>query len=133
MVNLCKRENLLSKEHNGDYIDVKIIKEKFDLGLDSINIAPEFGVIETNTYLELIKDNQKMIDTFFQICYDSKKWIKWVDDKFNPFDNKLELIKICGHYVLSNDEFVKQIKSNLIGVDEAIKNNLKNKLFELHG
>ncbi len=133
MVNLCKKENLLSKEHNGDYIDVKIIKEKFDLGLDSINIAPEFGVIETNTYLELIKDSQEMIDTFFQICYDSKKWVKWVDDKFNPFDNKLELIKICGHYILSNDEFVKRIKSNLIGVDEVIKNNLKNKLFELHG
>ena len=38
MVNLAKKYNFISKEHNGDYIPVSIIKEKFDLGLDSINI-----------------------------------------------------------------------------------------------
>jgi hypothetical protein len=56
MIIYVKSHNLISKEHNGDYISVSVIKEKFNLGLDSINIAPEFGLIETLTYL---KDNMK--------------------------------------------------------------------------
>ena len=32
------------------------MKLRFDLGLDSINIAPEFGQIETLCYLEAISD-----------------------------------------------------------------------------
>jgi D-tagatose-1,6-bisphosphate aldolase subunit GatZ/KbaZ len=54
MITVAKKHNLISKEHNGDYIPVSIIKEKFDLGLDSINIAPEFGLIETQTYINEI-------------------------------------------------------------------------------
>lgn len=133
MVKLCRDENLISKEHNGDYIDVNIIKEKFNLGLDSINIAPEFGVIETNTYLQSIANDKDLIDKFFDICYQSKKWTKWVDESFNPHDNKIELIKICGHYVFSNDEFILEIKTKLDGIDSIIKTNIKNKLYQLYG
>jgi hypothetical protein len=125
MVNLAKKYHFLSKEHNGDYIPVSIIKEKFSLGLDSINIAPEFGLIETQTYI----DNGINIDKFWKICYDSKRWEKWVGHEFDPFTQKEELIKICGHYVLSTPEFLK-IKPN---IDNKIKTNIKNKLKELHG
>ena len=54
MINIQKN-NVLSKEHNGDYMPEKLINEKMSLGLDSINIAPEFGLIETETYLDKIK------------------------------------------------------------------------------
>ena len=124
MVTLGKQYNLITKEHNGDYIPVSIIKEKFTLGLDSINIAPEFGLIETQTYI----DNGIDIDKFWKICYDSKRWEKWVDSNFNPFTQKEELIKICGHYVLSTPEFL-DMKPN---IDDKIKNNIKNKLKELY-
>ena len=50
MVAVAKQNNLKSKEHNGDYISEELIKLKMDSGLDSINIAPEFGLIETDTY-----------------------------------------------------------------------------------
>jgi len=132
MVQLAKKYNFLSKEHNGDYIPVSIIQEKFNLGLDSINIAPEFGLIETQTYLDEIK-NDEILETYFQICYDSKKWVKWVDKDFDPFNNKIELIRICGHYVLSNDRFLSQIKSTLPGIDKKIKENITKKLYELYG
>ena len=131
MVNLAKKYNFISKEYNGDYIPVSIIKEKFNLGLDSINIAPEFGLLETQTYIDEIKDNE-ILETYFQICYDSKKWVKWVDSNFDPFNNKIELIKICGHYVLSYPEFLTKIKSNIPNIDSKIKSNIKNKLKELH-
>jgi hypothetical protein len=130
MIKVAKKHNLISKEHNGDYIPSDLIKEKFRLGLDSINIAPEFGLIETQTYLDNIKDNN-LLDIFFNICYNSKRWEKWVDNKFNPHENKIELIKICGHYILSNEEFQTQIKSNLKDIDKKIKDNIKLKLNEL--
>ena len=124
MVNVAKHWGLISKEHNGDYIPSELIKEKMSLGLDSINIAPEFGLIETQTYI----NNGINLDKFWKICYNSKRWEKWVGSDFDPFTQKEELIKICGHYILSNPEFL-DIKPN---IDLQIKSNIKEKLYELH-
>jgi len=123
MIKVAKKWNLLSKEHNGDYIPPQLIKEKMTLGLDSINIAPEFGLLETNSYLKEGID----IDKFWKICYESKRWEKWVDSNFDPFVEKEKLIKICGHYVLSHPDFLS-IKPN---INDVIKNNIKEKLYEL--
>jgi len=125
MITVANNHDLLSKEHNGDYIPTRLIKEKFSLGLDAINIAPEFGLIETQSYL----DNGIDVEQFYTICYNSKRWEKWVDEKFNPYTQKLELIKICGHYVLSTPEFLN-IKPN---IDNIIKLNIKQKLNNLYG
>ena len=124
MIQVVKNHNLLSKEHNGDYIPVGLIKEKMNLGLDAINIAPEFGLIETLSYIKEGID----IDKFWKICYDSKRWEKWVNSDFDPYTQKLDLIKICGHYVLSTPEFLK-IKPN---INPQIKINIKEKLHELY-
>jgi len=131
MVSVCKKHNLLSKEHNGDYISTRIIKEKFNLGLDAINIAPEFGLIETQTYLDNIKD-AALFNKFWKICYESKKWVKWVNKDFDPKENKLELIKISGHYVISNPEFISSVKSNIPNIDSLVKKNVYNKLYDLY-
>ena len=124
MIKVVNNYGLLSKEHNGDYIPINLIKEKMELGLDAINIAPEFGLIETLSYINEGID----IDKFWKICYNSRRWDKWVDNNFNPYIQKLDLIKICGHYVLSNPEFLK-IKPN---IDDKIKFNIKKKLNELY-
>lgn len=131
MIEVAKHHGLLSKEHNGDYIPISIIKEKFKLGLDSINIAPEFGLIETQTYLDEIKDD-KLFDIFWSICYESKKWEKWVDANFNPFVEKEKLIKICGHYILSDINFLNKIKIHFPNIDEIIKQNITNKLILMY-
>ena len=124
MVNVCKKHNLLSKEHNGDYIGADLIKEKLSFGLDSINIAPEFGLIETECYLKSGINFEK----FWQICFESKKWMKWVDQSFKPKEQKEQLIKICGHYVFSDEEFMS-IKPN---IDQQIKLEVTKKLNELY-
>lgn len=132
MVEICRKYGLLSKEHNGDYMPVELIHNKFDLGLNSINIAPEFGLIETQTYLDAIPSvDEELLEVFYEICFDSKRWVKWVDSDFIPSDNKIELIKICGHYVLSNKRFINEIKSRLSDIDTLIKRNIKSKLNEL--
>jgi hypothetical protein len=130
MIEIVKKNNFISKEHNGDYIDTNIIYEKFEIGLQTINIAPEFGLIETQTYLEEI-DDESLMSKFYEICYKSNKWIKWVKNDFVPEQNKKELIKICGHYVLSDNEFVDEIKIKFPNIDYKIKKNIENKLNEL--
>ena len=67
------------------------------------------------------------IEDYFQICYDSKRWEKWVNDEFIPQDNKKQLIDICGHYVFSEDSF-KNIKPN---IDEKIQQKIREKLRRL--
>lgn len=127
MINVCKKYDLKTKEHNGDYLSNIQIKERFDLGLDSINIAPEFGQLETLCYLQEIQ-NTDMFDKVYEICYSSKRWEKWVKDDFNPLIQKEEIIKICGHYILSEPKFLK-IKPN---IDTKIKTVLADKLREIH-
>jgi hypothetical protein len=131
MIKIAKKYNLLSKEHNGDYISESVIKQKFSLGLDSINIAPEFGLIETQTYLDHIR-KEDIFNSYWDICYKSNKWVKWVKEDFNPIENKLDLIKICGHYVLSDKNFLSDVKNKLPNLDLEIKNNIKIKLKSLH-
>lgn len=125
MINISKKYNLLTKEHNGDYLSKDDINKRFELGLSAINIAPEFGVFETDIILENI--NNDTFDKFFKICYNSKKWKKWVDKEFNPFENKKELIRICGHYQFNTKEFL-----NLnIKLDNIIKEKLYKKIKDL--
>jgi len=133
MIEVAGIWNLYSKEHNGDYISTSLIKEKFDLGLDAINIAPEFGQIETKTYLDKIKQNSELFGILYKICYISNKWKKWVDKDFDPIQQKEELINICGHYILSDSDFLLKVKSKFTNIDLEIKNNIKIKLQELHG
>ncbi len=132
MVQMVNSHKLLSKEHNGDYLSSDLITEKFSLGLDSINIAPEFGQIETRAYLDKVRTlAPELLETLWGICYESKRWEKWVDASFNPEKNKEELINICGHYVLSHPEFLKEIKPHFPEIDAEIRQKVQKKLEEL--
>jgi len=124
MISVCKKFGKKSKEHNGDYLSNDEYKVRFEMGLDSINIAPEFGQIETLCYLEEMGED---IDEYYNICYESKRWEKWVDKDFVPEDNKKELIEICGHYVFSDESFL-DIKPD---IDDKIKKVIKEKLRSL--
>ena len=130
-IDVCKKWNLYSKEHNGDYLSSREIWDKFGVGLHAINIAPEFGQIETQCYLD--KMNKVDIEKFYDICYKSKRWEKWVDKSFKvkkTLKFKKELILICGHYVLSDKKFLT-LKKKYKGIDEVVKTTIKEKLTEL--
>jgi NDP-sugar pyrophosphorylase family protein len=137
MTQLCKKYGFISKEHNGDWVSTDLMREKFELGLDCINVAPELGQIETKAILKQIKKieniekRNELFETFFQVCLKSKKWVKWVSKDFKPDENKEKLINICGHYVFSYKDF-EEIKSKLPNVDRFIKRDLLKKLREYH-
>lgn len=126
--NTISNYNYLSKEHNGDYMDNDLIKSKFANGLDSINIAPEFGFYESSYYIKSIKKyNNNLLTKFYDLCYDSNQWKKWINNNFDITD-KEKLILICGHYVLENPIFVSEIKNKLPDLSSNIKSIMKTKI-----
>lgn len=132
MISAVSNHGLLSKEHNGDFLETSLIKQKFNLGLDAINIAPEFGQIETNVYIDNIKiQSPNLLNRYWQICLDSGRWKKWVSKDFKPELDKEKLIKICGHYVLSNKYFIRDIKNKLQNIDSQVQKKVHDKLEEL--
>ena len=67
----------------------------------------------------------------FQLCYDSKRWEKWVPQDYDPINNKNELIRICGHYIFSEDRFSTLLQQFSIesGISkEKISNSIQNKI-----
>jgi hypothetical protein len=135
LINFCsmvKKYGYLSKEHNGDYMDSNLIKEKFRYGLDAINIAPEFGYYESTSYISAIKKfNPTLLKILYQICYDSNQWKKWVDKNFD-INNQEKLIEICGHYILETPLFIDNIKNKLPDISDIIKNKIKTKFYSIH-
>jgi len=133
MVDVARSFGKISKEHNGDYLENKLVKEKFDIGLDSINIAPEFGQIQTKVYIQKIEEQcPDAMEDFFNICLESGRWKKWVKKDFKPRENKVELINICGHYVFSNKNFLEKVHSRVFGVELDVKNKITERLIELN-
>ena len=114
---------LKSKEHNGDYLTPEEIQKRFDNGLDAINIAPEFGQIETECYLDHMESEQ--IEEFYKLCYDSDRWKKWVS--IEELSGATQLISVCGHYVFAEEKF-KEIRPQ---IDEAVKDKIKQRIAEI--
>lgn len=112
MINVCLKFNVLSKEHNGDYLTPRQIKNKFNIGLNSINIAPEVAHIETSIILNSITSIK--FDKWFNLCVADGQWSKWFSKGFDPNENKEKVIELCGHYVLSNQEFIDIFDLDLI-------------------
>jgi hypothetical protein len=125
MIGICKSYGKKSKEHNGDYLDWPDIVVRFKSGLDSLNIGPEIAQIETETIIDFMEKDQ--IYMFYEVCYDSKKWEKWVDLNFD-FSNKRKLIMVCGHY---NYQKLNDIIKMDYSMNETIKNNIKQRLIKL--
>lgn len=126
-IKVVKNYGLMSKEHNGDYlIDSFDVEMRFETGLDAINIAPEFGQIESEYYLERCRNNSDLFETLYQICYNSGKWKKWVQD-VNRI-SKEQLIMTSCHYILSNKKFLQNIKIHFPNADKIIKKRIKSQL-----
>lgn len=130
MIKLCNENHFISKEHNGDWISNEVVREKEMLGLRAINIAPEFGTLETSIILKNIKLNNNHYDTIFKLCIESGKWKKWVAADFDVNFNKDKLILITCHYIFSNPEF-KKIKAHYPNIDNEINKALNYKLMLL--
>jgi len=131
MCKVCTKFGLIPKEHNSDYLSVSEIKERMSAGVESFNIAPEMGVLETTTILNKLKELklEERRNNLIALCVNSQKWKKWVEGMSTTPDNET-IARICGHYIFSSSEFVN-IKSDLArytNINADIKNAIKSRL-----
>lgn len=118
MTEVCKKFDVLSKEHNGDYLSFKQIKERANTGLDSINIAPEFGVTQTR----LLLDNQLVsLSEALDICLRSKKYEKWIPEEMKHNPPERLVVEVSGHYSFCDPLFKKSIPKIKLDLENVLK------------
>jgi len=130
MTEVCRKYDLISKEHNGDYLSINDIDNRVSQGLDCINIAPEFGVEQTRLMLKEFSDETK--SEAFSVCKSSGKYKKWILDPLTQkpiAESHIEmmslqevLVEVSGHYNFGKEPFASAIP--------GIQSDLKIKLFQ---
>ena len=110
MVEICNQHEILIKEHNADYLSDEALQWHPKLGIHAANIAPEFGVAETSSFVNLMEQNKLglLAERFLELSFESKKWHKWMIKDSSATDRDKALI--AGHYMFSNPKF-QEIKS----------------------
>ena len=128
------------KEHNGDYLSDKILLEHPHLGVTAMNVAPEFGVVETRAYLELAQVESRNVSAekcsnlkavMSEYAVKSERWRKWVmgdmatasvEEVLENTELTAQITDICGHYTYEIPAVKAEIQVmmnnlNSIGVD----------------
>ena len=110
------------KEHNGDYLCNQILLEHPVIELDAMNVAPEFGLVETQAILELATIEEKFVEPENQShirailaehAVKGERWRKWmigekrqatIEQIMQDADDVKLITSMCGHYTLEDDE-----------------------------
>jgi hypothetical protein len=100
LVAIANQAGIRLKEHNADYLTAEQVQSRSRVGVHALNIAPQLGVIETKTVLNLA--NEFDIDTadYSNTVLASNKWRKWHingDDAAKVF--------MAGHYCFHSNAF----------------------------
>ena len=125
----------MMKAHNTDYLSNESLDWHPKLGIHAANVAPEVGVAETKSFLNILKDKNLnlLFEEFVNLSLNSEKWKKWL--KPNSQINDLEKAIIAGHYIFSTNNF-KELKNKAkyelnkkeINLDKVLKNDIKNSI-----
>lgn len=102
LVKFAETANVKLKEHNADYLTAEQIKLRKEAGVHACNIAPQLGVIQTKTVLNLAKQYDVDTGYFEQCVLESGKWKKWLLDG----DNSVK-IAIAGHYCYNTEQYAR--------------------------
>jgi hypothetical protein len=102
---VARKHGVFIKEHNGDYLSEEVLAERPRLGIGATNIAPEFGVVESQHLIESCErlGLHREVEDFLGLAVASKKWVKWLV----PGSTATERDKgiMSGHYVFASPEF----------------------------
>jgi hypothetical protein len=110
------------KEHNADYLSAEQISLRRQAGVHACNIAPQLGVIQTKTVLDLADRFGVDSGQFKQTVLDSGKWKKWIIDGNNDVK-----IAVAGHYCFNSSAYslLEQKLAHLCDVKFAVEQNIK--------
>ena len=136
LLKLCQKYSINIKQHNTDYLPDNHLMKHPQFGIQSANVAPEFGVCETLELLKIIDHYQlkKIKDELIELCVDSNKWFKWAIDPKNI--DPLQKTILSGHYLFANKKFLELKKRISIEskIDEhelnrSLKNTVKKSIY----
>ena len=123
------------KEHNGDYLCNEILLEHPVIGLDAMNVAPEFGLVETEALLDLCSIEEKFLapadqsnlrTVLAEHAVKGERWRKWmvgekrgasIEEIMKDEENVKLITSMCGHYTLED----KEVKEALALLNANIK------------
>lgn len=91
------------KEHNADYLDRPSLAKRWKCGIDAVNVAPQLGVVQTRTMLEICRRRDRIDawNSFREIAVSSSHWRKWT----RPGESDPDQMAIQGgHYHYLSDE-----------------------------
>jgi len=94
------------KEHNADYFTAEDIQKRIDAGVDSLNIAPQLGVMQTNLLKEFAP--AELWDVFSNLVYNQNYWHRWVDEGVTDKDIA---VSVSGHYLFHSQTYKDIIAS----------------------
>lgn len=143
LADTAKKYGVGLKEHNGDYLDDSVLLKHPVLGITAMNVAPEYGTVETQAYLKLIVvENELYNDGLLsgksnlekvikEESVKSGRWKKWMVDGKDKLsfeeilkDEKLIYLitEISGHYTFNNDSVKSEIQNlfdnlNKVGIN----------------
>ena len=117
---LCELNGVWLKEHNADYLSNEALRWHPRFGIHAANVAPEFGVIETQTIIKLanMTSSNDLIEIMLNKVNSFGKWKKWMLKNSNS--NEFEKMLIAGHYHFSEDwhiEWRSELRSRLNRID----------------
>ena len=129
---VCKKYDVMLKEHNTDYLCNEALSLRPILGIHASNVAPEFGVIETKGLLYLLNTfgYKQEFSLFIDKAIASNKWKKWMTNGSHA--TEIDKAIICGHYIFADNQ-IKQMKEQVanhllsknINLDEYLKTLIK--------
>ncbi|MGO4248586.1 hypothetical protein AB4Y87_15340 [Paenarthrobacter sp. RAF54_2] len=100
---LCHDASVQLKAHNVDYLDPAEVTQLMTAGVDAINVAPEFGVIETRVLLQAMRDldARDLREAFVSAAVESGRWKSWIvaGKTYDPET----LAILSGHYIFSSE------------------------------
>lgn len=104
-IEIANKYGVMLKAHNTDYLRDDSLFWHPRIGIHSANVAPEFGVTETRSFLYLLESNGlfDLANDFLELSFNSRKWEKWMKIGSDATDRDRAIIS--GHYVYSSDDF----------------------------
>jgi len=113
----------LFKEHNADYFTAEDIQQRIDAGLDSLNIAPQLGVIQTTLLKQFAPTD--LWSVFSDLVYNQNYWQRWVPEGVTDKDIA---VNVSGHYLFNSQTY----KDIIAGIDyDKFKSQLAKQITEL--
>lgn len=108
----------LFKEHNADYFTEEDIQRRIEAGVDSLNIAPQLGKVQTEVLKEFAPEDLWV--EFSNYVYSQNFWQRWLPEGVTDMD---AAVLVSGHYCYNSPYYKKILES----IDNAAFNAILEK------